>query len=291
MTRRAHLLAAASLASLLALAGFAPLGANDATMLPVTRVDHVGITVSDMTRALDFYTRVLPFTRVADVEVSGRPFELFSGVFGARARVVRLQLGDEQLELTEYLAARGRPVPADLRPNDRLFQHVAIIVRDMDAAYRRLRDHGVEHASSGPQRLPDWNPNAGGIKAFYFRDPDRHYLEILEFPRGKGLQKWHRPGRDLFLGIDHTAIVSGDTEASLAFYRDVLALRVVGESENHDVEQEHLNGVFGAACASPPCARPKARASSCSSTWLPATAVRPRPTCGPTTSPTGRRRW
>lgn len=50
----------------------------------------------------------------------------------------------------------------------------------------------------------------------------------------------------LFLGIDHTAIVVGDTPASLGCYRDLLGLRVVGESENYGTEQEHLNNVFGA---------------------------------------------
>jgi catechol 2,3-dioxygenase-like lactoylglutathione lyase family enzyme len=149
------------------------------------------------------------------------------------------------LELTEYLAPKGRALPSDMRPNDLAFQHVAIIVSDMDQAYARLRAAGVEHASTGPQRLPDWNRNAGGISAFYFRDPDRHFLEILHFPVGKGLDKWHRTDR-LFLGIDHTAIVVSDTDRSLALYRDALQLRVAGESENFDTEQEHLNNVFGA---------------------------------------------
>jgi catechol 2,3-dioxygenase-like lactoylglutathione lyase family enzyme len=119
----------------------------------------------------------------------------------------------------------------------------------MDQAYARLREHRVRHASSGPQRLPDWNPNAGGIEAFYFKDSDGHVLEILEFPPEKGDPKWHRLAREtgkLFLGIDHTAIVVSDTQRSLAFYRDVLGLRVVGTSENWGTEQEHLNSVFGA---------------------------------------------
>src|SRR5262249_2125999 len=50
----------------------------------------------------------------------------------------------------------------------------------------------------------------------------------------------------LFLGIDHTAIVISDTDASLRFYRDVLGMRIAGESENFGTEQEHLNNVFGA---------------------------------------------
>ena len=214
--------------------------------LPITRVDAVGFTVADMDRSIDFYTRVLTFRKVADTEASDRPFELLTGVFGARARVVRLALGDEQLELTEFRAPRGRPIPADARSNDRTFQHVAIVVSDMDQAYGRLRAAGVEHASTGPQTLPAWNPGAGGIKAFYFRDPDRHFLEILSFPAEKGLAKWHLAGRALFLGIDHTAIVVDDTETSLGLYRDTLGFTVAGESENYAVEQEHLNNVFGA---------------------------------------------
>jgi catechol 2,3-dioxygenase-like lactoylglutathione lyase family enzyme len=147
--------------------------------------------------------------------------------------------------LTEYLTPKGRPIPIDSRSNDRWFQHIAIITSDMDQAYALLRQHKVEHASTGPQRLPDWNKNAGGIKAFYFRDPDRHWLEILQFPADKGDQKWQKKDR-LFLGIDHTAIVVGDTEASLKFYRDALGLRLAGASENYGTEQEHLNNVFGA---------------------------------------------
>ena len=60
----------------------------------------------------------------------------------------------------------------------------------MDGAYAALRSERVERASTGPQRLPDWNPNAGGIRAFYFRDPDRHVMEVLQFPPGKGEARW-----------------------------------------------------------------------------------------------------
>jgi catechol 2,3-dioxygenase-like lactoylglutathione lyase family enzyme len=103
----------------------------------------------------------------------------------------------------------------------------------------------VVHASTGPQRLPDWNAGAAGIEAFYFRDPDGHFLEILAFPPGKGDPKWQRTDGALFLGLDHTAIVVDDTDASLAFYRDTLGLHVAGAGENYGVEQEHLNNVFG----------------------------------------------
>ncbi len=209
-------------------------------------VDAVGMTVADMDRSLVFYTQVLSFAPVSDVEVAGSEYEHLQGVFGLRMRVVRLRLGDECIVLTEYLAPKGRPIPADSRSHDRWFQHIAIIVSDIERAYGWLRQHKVEHASNGPQRLPEWNTKAAGIQAFYFKDPDGHPLEILQFPPDKGDTKWHRPTEKLFLGVDHTAIVVRDTEASLQFYRDVLGFQVVGESENYGPEQEHLNHVFGA---------------------------------------------
>ena len=212
----------------------------------VDGVDAIGITVSDMDRAVDFYSKVLTFEKVSDTEVAGENYEHLEGVFGLRIRVVRMRLGDEFIELTEYLAPKGRPIPSDSRSNDRWFQHIAIIVSDMDKAYTWLRQNKVEHASSGPQRLPDWNKNAAGISAFYFKDPDEHPVEVLQFPPDKGLQKWRRPTEKLFLGIDHTAIVVWDTDSSIKFYHDLLGMNVAGESENYGTEQEHLNNVFGA---------------------------------------------
>jgi catechol 2,3-dioxygenase-like lactoylglutathione lyase family enzyme len=163
-----------------------------------------------------------------------------------RLRVVRMQLGNESIELTEYLTPKGKPIPVDSRSNDRWFQHIAIAISDMDKAYQHLRKFKVQHASTAPQRIPDSNKAAAGIRAFYFKDPDGHNLEIIYFPPGKGDPKWQKPSNQLFLGIDHTAIVVSNTEASLKFYRDLLGLTLAGESMNYGTEQEHLNNVEGA---------------------------------------------
>jgi catechol 2,3-dioxygenase-like lactoylglutathione lyase family enzyme len=219
---------------------------SPASCAQVIAVGPIQMTVADMDRSVDFYSRVLTFAKTSDTEIAGENVERLFGVFGARVRVVRMKLGDESIELIQFVAPRGRAIPADSRSNDLWFQHIAIIVSDMDRAYQVLRENHVEHASTGPQRLPNWNKNAAGIKAFYFKDPDEHPVEILEFPEDKGAAKWHRPNGRLFLGIDHTAIAVSNTESSLNFYRDVLGMRVAGESENYGTEQEHLNNVFGA---------------------------------------------
>ena len=95
----------------------------------------------------------------------------------------------------------------------------------MDKAYQHLRAHKIRHASTGPQTIPTSNKAAAGIRAFYFKDPDGHNLEIIYFPQGKGDPRSANTNGKFFLGIDHTAIVVDDTAQSSKFYRDLLGLK------------------------------------------------------------------
>jgi len=206
---------------------------------PSVGVTSVASNVSDLDRSVSFYVNVLDFEHAEPAIETG---DKRAG--NEQDRTAWLRLGDELTEVREVADGAGRPYPLDSRSHDRWFQHLAIVVSDMSPAYQRLREARVAHISSGPQTLPEWNQAAAEIQAFYFRDPDGHPLELIAYPPGKGQDKWHRQTDELFLGIDHTAIAVADTEAALRFYRDELGLTVVGGSENHGSEQEHLNGVF-----------------------------------------------
>src|SRR5690606_16703297 len=109
----------------------------------VKAVDSIGMTVSDMDSAVDFYSKVLSFEKISDTEVWGSEYESLKGVFGVRMRVVRMRLGDEVIELTEYLTPEGRPYPQGTRSNDGWFQHIAIVVSDMERAFELLRKNKV----------------------------------------------------------------------------------------------------------------------------------------------------
>jgi MIP family channel proteins len=208
----------------------------------------VALVVSDLDRSVDFYSSVLSFQKESERSVRSDAFDRLTGLFGTNVRIASMRLREEQIQLIQYVTPEGRPVPPDARSEDRWFQHIAIVVSDIDQAYATLRDHRVRQISTEPQTLPAWNPKAGGIRAFYFRDPDAHPLELIWFPKGKGSERWQSHER-LFLGIDHSAIAVSDTPASLAFYRDIAGLRVAGESLNYGSEQEHLNHVFGSRVA------------------------------------------
>jgi len=213
----------------------------------VQSVASVGFTVSDMDRSIAFYRDVLTFTPLSDVEVDGPEYDQFWGMFGVRARVVTLQLGEQQLVLTEFLSPPDlRPVPMPSYSHDLWFQHCAIVVRDMEAAWAQLRKHHVRQVSPRPQTIPRSNVAAAGIKAMKFRDPDGHNLELLWFPDDKGHPRWQRSGTDLFLGIDHTAMTVRSTENSTKFYRDLLGMTVAGGTLNMGATQQYLDSLPGA---------------------------------------------
>jgi len=211
------------------------------------QVDAIGFTVKEMDRSVKFYTEVLGFKKISDVELAGPEQEQLLGIFGLRIRVVRMQLGDEFLELTDYLTSGGRSIPEDAKSNDLIFQHIAIVVSDMDKAYQQLRRFNVMHVSTNPQTIPQSNTAAAGVKAFYFHDPDMHNLELIYFPKGKGLSKWQQSNDKIFLGIDHTAIGISNTDSSLQFYANVLGMERKGDSWNKGIEQAHLNFVENAS--------------------------------------------
>ncbi|MBV6441099.1 MAG: glyoxalase [Haliscomenobacteraceae bacterium CHB4] len=218
-----------------------------------TAVTSVSITVEDLDREVAFFTKVLDFQKVKEEKWVGEEVAKLFGLPEKKAgvEVVTLQLGKEHIRLMDFDGPASRPITSDTRSNDLWFQHLAIVVSDMDAAYQRLLKNKVAHVSTAPQTLPDYLPNAAGIKAFYFRDPEGHNLELIWFPPEKGNPRWqpstvNRQSSTVFLGIDHTAIGISDTDSSMTFYRDLLGLVHGGHSENYGPEQEHLNQVFGA---------------------------------------------
>src|SRR5262245_9275584 len=147
----------------------------------VSHIAMIGFTVSDLTRSIDFFTTLLDFELVDRFEVNDREYDAPQGVFGANTVIAHLQLGDQVLELTQYLTPQGRPIPVPSYSNDLWFEHIAIVVSDIDPAVARLKAAGVQQISTEAITIPPSNVPAAGIRAFKFRDPDGHPLELIYF--------------------------------------------------------------------------------------------------------------
>jgi catechol 2,3-dioxygenase-like lactoylglutathione lyase family enzyme len=242
------LLAAVVLALLVTLSGHAG-HARDRLPGDVERVKMIGFTVADVDREATFFAKVLHFEKVSDFRVAGSVYDKMEGVFNTNMRIVHLKLGEQIVELTQYVSPpTGRPIPVPSYSNDAWFEHMAIVVGDMDAAYKILRENNVQQISANPITIPESNTGAAGIKAMKFHDPEHHDLELIYFPPGMGDPSWQNPANTLFLGLDHTAMTVDSTEKGVTFYRDVLGFDVGGVTFNSGTTQEVLDDLFNDTC-------------------------------------------
>ncbi len=216
---------------------------HNATKVQVQRIRAIGLTVVDADKSKDFYTQALGFELVSDITVTRKDYSDLMGVAEAKIRIMTLQLGDELIELMQYLNIDGKPIPSDSQSNDLWFQHFAIVVSDMDSAYAHLQKFPIQPISIEPQTIPPDNKASAGVRAFKFKDFDGHNLELIWFPPDKGQDKWRQESTRLFLGIDHSAITVANTEQSLKFYRDLLGMQIDGGSLNQGETQAHLDGL------------------------------------------------
>jgi catechol 2,3-dioxygenase-like lactoylglutathione lyase family enzyme len=206
----------------------------------VGRIARLSLTSANADRLSIFYESALGFRRMSKREFSAAESEALTGVRGGAHRLT-LQLGREILEILQF-DSTGRPYPAGATAADIIFQHFAIVVADMEGAYRRLLSvpAWTPISTAGPQQLPQ---SSGGVTAFKFRDPEGHPLELLAFPEHSTPLRWRTlECADLFLGIDHSAISVRDTARACDFYRG-LGLRVSAQTVNRGPEQESLDGL------------------------------------------------
>jgi catechol 2,3-dioxygenase-like lactoylglutathione lyase family enzyme len=120
----------------------------------VREVGAIGLTVSNLDQEIDFFTHVLPFEKISESKSAPGAADELLGLTNTQLRTIELKLNNERITLTEHLTNKGRLIPADSRSFDHWFQHIAIVVSDMDKAYAQLRRAGVKHVSTAPQTLP-----------------------------------------------------------------------------------------------------------------------------------------
>jgi glyoxylase I family protein len=141
-------------------------------LIEIRAFSHVGLTVTDLDRSLDFYTQVLGFA--VRFEARGE-------------RWSRVGLGVDELTLELF---SPHPVGQPLEPVDMLYPgpygrpKIALTVGDVDAAHQALAARGV------PVLGPVFA--TGVSKLIFVLDPDGTLIQLHQFDAG------HRRVSDLW---------------------------------------------------------------------------------------------
>ena len=212
-------------------------------MTSVQKLSRIILICREAEQLAEFYIRAFGFVRMEDSPKSDPGFTELIGSANGQVRLTSLRLGNQVISLAETQPP-GRSYPKDVPGWDPRFQHFAIVVSDMTAAYANLQAfrNWTAISTDGPQILP---PSSGGVTAFKFRDPEGHPLELLAFAPGATPAHWAFQSGNLCLGIDHSAISVADTDRSVAFYSR-LGLARTASSLNVGPEQEKLDDLVGA---------------------------------------------
>lgn len=143
---------------------------------------HVGLTVSNMETALDFYA-LLGFEKRDPQNLEILDQEWLPGIVQlspANMKVSFVGMGPLNIELIEYLDPKGgAATPLDV--NDAGSAHFGLEVADVGAEYERLAAAGVRFRGE-PVTIPADVPAFGGVTAVYGYDPDGNCFEMQNFP-------------------------------------------------------------------------------------------------------------
>lgn len=136
------------------------------------RMDHVGVSVKDIEKAVKFYEEVIGMEKVFDREFDA-PLARIIGIAGAKARIVHMKFGDSVIELFHYASPKGRAPRSDQNQSDFGLTHIGFMVEEFEKTYEHLKDHGVDFLGEPVEIRPD-------VFVAYFRGAEHEICEMRE---------------------------------------------------------------------------------------------------------------
>ncbi len=149
----------------------------------IADVFHFSFTVSDIERAVAWYTEILGLELVHRQRQENSYTQVLVGIPGAVLEVAQMKVpgvnskySTHMLELIQYVEGAGGT--RDLPTNQVGVAHLALLVDDIHERYERMMKAGVIFRN--PPVEITMGVNQGGF-ACYFLDPDGITLELLQF--------------------------------------------------------------------------------------------------------------
>lgn len=138
--------------------------------MPDPSAHHVGFTVSDLERSVEFYRGVLGLDVLDRFEVGGDAFATAVDVPGAEGSFVHLDADGVRVELVAYEPVGDDHPGADLdQPGA---AHLGLTVEDVDAF--------VDGLPADVEPVSEPQTTVSGTRLVFLRDPDDNLVELLE---------------------------------------------------------------------------------------------------------------
>jgi catechol 2,3-dioxygenase-like lactoylglutathione lyase family enzyme len=145
-------------------------------MLPLARLTHIGIGVSNLERSLRFYRDLLGFTWEHALDVEGEPTDTLLRLRGTKLHAEYLSRDGVRIELLVFASPPAPPRPE--RPlNQYGLTHLSFRVTDLDAVLDGLRRAGERVLDETVIRFPEWQS-----AACFIVDPDGQLIELVQAP-------------------------------------------------------------------------------------------------------------
>lgn len=139
----------------------------------ITEIRHVGITVQDLNKTLNFFIKVLGFKIKKRMNEKGNYINAMLKLKNVQVTTVKIQAPDGGLvELLKFKNYKDKK-----KWGGKIFStgptHIALTVKNIEIAYKKLKKKYKFNAP--PQLSPD-----GYAKVTFFRGPENLYIEIVQ---------------------------------------------------------------------------------------------------------------
>lgn len=145
--------------------------------MPIQRLTHLGICVSDLERSVRFYRDVLECEEIGRLDLEGGHADTVNSMEGVHVRAVYLERDGWRIELIEFAkpGCIGEPEP---RPMNQLgLTHLSFRVDDLDAVCEKLEEAGGSLLAD--TRVGDATSPVRVIMGY---DPDGVRFELIQGP-------------------------------------------------------------------------------------------------------------
>jgi catechol 2,3-dioxygenase-like lactoylglutathione lyase family enzyme len=141
----------------------------------VADIDHIGISVSNMDRAVCFFREVLGGEVTPPLLCDDPRVGKIVGIPGLKNIICQAVVGGKRFELLQYVDPVGQQA-SDHRPCDPGHFHIALKVTDIEGVIERMR--AFDFAPANPVQH---DIGSGGLSASYCYGFDGLVVELIEY--------------------------------------------------------------------------------------------------------------